>query len=142
MANLRFLLLGRRRLHGLGGLGMATFLLGQIAQELTDAGVGGPAGGLFVEALRLQLHQFRLFANRRQPQRAYQPDRLSRDKALDVLPPDKRNVIAITLSIEIEQAMTMAVLLHAQLLELRRLRWEIGLQALGKVLVNPGVFFL
>ena len=55
----------------LRGLGMMTFLFGEVAQELADAYVGRTASGRFIKALGFELHQLGLFLNRLEAQRPH-----------------------------------------------------------------------
>ena len=73
-----------------------------IAEQLPDARVGGPLRRVLVEAPRLRLHQGRLLARRRQPQRPHQPHRLAADEALHVMPADERDVVAELLPVQVQ----------------------------------------
>ena len=128
--------------HLLGGVRVFPFGLGQVAQELPNAGIRRLAGGGLVEALGLQLHRVGCLANGGQTQRPNHPDRLADDEPLDILAADQRNMLAELLLVKLQQAMAMAVLFAAHLLELRGGDGIDGLQSLGEIVVNAGVFFL
>ena len=77
-----------------GGVRVVAFLLGQVAEQLADAGVGGaPAGGL-VKASRLHFHGFGGFLDGFQAERAHEPDGFAVHEAAHVLPADVRDVFA------------------------------------------------
>ena len=101
----------------LGQVNVLPLLLGQVAEQLADAGVGRLPDRRFVEPLRLEFHDLDLLADRRQAQRANQPDRPPLHEPLDVLPPDQRDVLAELLAVQFDQAMAMVVLLLAHLVE-------------------------
>jgi hypothetical protein len=64
-----------------------------------------------IEALALRLHQLRLGTHLFEAERPREPQRLALDEALHILPADQRDVVAELLAVEIEEAVTVAVLL-------------------------------
>src|SRR4051812_1458947 len=90
---------------------MALFEFGEIAEQLADADVGGLRGGLGVEALSLELHGLRFLADDVERQIAGEPDRPPTNEALHVVAPDRRQVGSEPLLIDLQQQMTMTLLL-------------------------------
>jgi len=73
----------------------AAFLGRKVAQQLADRGIGrAPCRGL-VKALG------RVGAYLLEPERTRQPQPFAREKALDVLAPDQRDVLAELLAVEV-----------------------------------------
>ncbi len=116
-------------------------LLGEVAQKLTDAGVGRLVGGLFVEAPRFELHRLGLLAHRRQAERPHQPDRCARHKPLDIVAANERNVLAELLPVKLQQPMPMPVLLHAHFGKLVGNGGGVGPQSFREVGVDACVLF-
>jgi hypothetical protein len=63
------------------------------------------------------------------------------DEAFDILAPYERNMVAEFLLIKLDQAVAMAILLLAHLIERGSRRGEIGFQSVGEVAEDAGIFF-
>src|ERR1017187_4424489 len=86
--------------------------LGQIAEQLPDAGVAGLLGGLLVKTLGLQFHLFDVRADRIQSQGPGKPDWLSLYKALHIVPTNERDLLTVFLPVQRQEPMPMPVLLR------------------------------
>jgi hypothetical protein len=124
----------------LGEAGVFAFFLGQVAQELADAGVGRLGDGPLVELLGLEFHQLDLFADRIDPQAACQPDGPTLHEALHVLPSDEGDVIAELAAVQLDEPMAMAILFPPHFFEHVCGGGIVCFQMLGKVAINSGVF--
>src|SRR6266581_1587783 len=72
--------------------------LGEIIEELANAGITCPLRGGFVKAARFDFHQGRFSARVLRPEGSGEPRRAAHDKALHILPPDERNMFAESLA--------------------------------------------
>ena len=116
--------------------------LGQIDQQLADAGVADLLGGLAVEVRRLLLELLGAPPDRIQAQRLGQPDRLSAQEAAHVLAADQRDVLAEALAEQLDQHPPMAALLLGHLVE-HLGRGRVGrAQAFREVAIDPPVLLL
>ena len=93
--------------------GRFAFLLGQVAQQLTDAGIGGSPDGPFVKLLRLQLHQFACLRTVLMRSRSASQTGRALHEALDVLAAKSGIWSPNFCPIKIEEPVAMAVLLGA-----------------------------
>src|SRR5580704_5575991 len=92
--------------------GFVTALFGcEVAEELADGGVGRLPRRPLVEALALRFHQLCLGTHFFEAERPCEPQRLALEKAFHVLPADQRDVVAELLAVEVEEAVTVTVLL-------------------------------
>ena len=120
--------------------GVVAFLFREVAEQLADAGVGGAAGGGLVKAPGFHFHGLGGLLDGLQAERPHEPDGFPVHKTAHVLPPDVRDVVAEAALVKFQQAVAMAVLFAAHGAEFFGLFGIIGLQAVGEILVDAGVF--
>ena len=99
------------------GLLVAFFRLREIAKQPADADILGLFGGLDVEALRFELHRADFLADGVERQVFGQPDRPAAQKSPDIVPSDRRQVLAETLLVDLQQPMAVAGFLLGHFLE-------------------------
>src|SRR6266850_1646771 len=76
------------------------------------------------------------------PKRLREPRRPAQEKAFHVLPPDKWNMFAETLTIQLNQPVTMFILLPGHCGEEFRRGREIRAERFGKIAIDASIFFL
>jgi hypothetical protein len=87
---------------------VTALLLGQVIEQLADAGVLGAAGRLFIEAARLHFHGGGFFAHGIEAQRFGEPDRAPMHEAAHVIAADQGNVFAELALVKFDQAAPVA----------------------------------
>ena len=107
-----------------GGDFLVAFLcLGEITEQPANTDILGLLGRLDVEALGLEFHRPDLLADGVERQVLGQPDRTAAQKPPDVVPANRRQVLAEALFVKFEQPVAMARFLLGHFLEdLRRIR--------------------
>ena len=93
----------------LRNLGVVTFLLGQISQQLAHARVRRPARRRLVEPFGFEFHELGLLLHRFQSKRPDQPDRPAAHKSAHILPSQQWHVLAETAPVKIEEPMAVRV---------------------------------
>jgi len=95
----------------IGTLFVAALLVGQVVQELPNAGVLRTPSSLLVETARLKFDGAGLPSNGIQPERAHQPDGLALNESAHVLAADERDVLAEFFLVQLNQTPAMPGLL-------------------------------
>ena len=120
---------------------MTALDLGEIAQELADAGVAHLLDRAFIKTAGFEFHHFHLLAHFVNAQWLHQPHRPPLDKTLHVLPANERDVLAEALPINIDQA---GAVLRFFLPHLVEDLGGVGIgfpQTIGKIRINAAVLF-
>ena len=116
--------------------------LGEIGEQFADADIGGALGGARVEAVRLELHRFRLLADSIERQIAGHPNRPTADKTLDVFTTDWRQIGAEPILVKLQQHVAVVLLLLGHFGEQPGGVWIAFREVFGEGQINPAVFFL
>ena len=121
---------------------MVSFFLREIAQQLSRPRIRGPPRGGFIKPFCLQLHQLRFLLHGLQAEGPHQPNRAASDKPADVLPTNQGHMSAETSLVQIEETVSVGILILAHPREFLRLFRVPVPQTFGEVVINPGILFL
>ena len=116
--------------------------VGEVAEQLAHAGVGGARRGAAIEVGGFLFHRFGALAHGVDVEGLAHPHRLAADEAAHVVAADQRNVLAETLAEEVDQHLAMAVLLLGHALEHLGGGREIVAQALDEIAIDARVLLL
>ena len=139
-------LLGARRemlgAEPLGERDVRALRLGQIAQELAHARIGGARHRALVEAPGFELHGLGLLAHPVEAQRPHDPQWLVPGKAPHVMAADERDVLAEFRAVHLDEPAPVLVLLRRHIREHLGRGGEVGLQPFRIVGVDARVLLL
>jgi hypothetical protein len=121
----------------LAGLGPSKF-----AQKLAGGGIFGARGGLEVECFGVLLHGRGLVLDPVEAEILDQPDGAARVVARDAFAADQRDDLAEAGAVQLDQALTVGVLLGRHFVEHGGAVGIVGAQAFGIAAVDAGVIFL